>query len=1058
MTFSPLAVIEELKQSSDFEVCHYRHLSSDDAEWGRKITEIGISDTLVTLLREGGINRLFRFQDQAFQRIQARQDTVILAPTGNGKTEAFLLPILSQVDPTEQRVQALLIYPTNALVNDQFRKIEPLSKSLGLRAACFHGGTSQEERQRIFQNPPALLLTNIDIIHANLAKSRAKEHFKQLIRFVRFIVLDEIHTYVGTFGSHAHMILTRLKRILEATPVVISASATLSNASQFVEDFFGPEAELIICQKPRKYSVHVVMVYPNLPFQAAVTAIVRRLNQEQVKTLVFANDHRSSEITVRGLRKEGISAELHRGGLSSSRRRALEEAFREGSIKILVATPTMELGVDIGSLDAIATPIINLTRTLQRIGRAGREGQESLAVVVLRKGDAISEFYYRYPERYFEDRQSLYFEPNNALIIKDQLLAAAADEPLYEREMGDIPFLLEELVAEGLLQRDGTSVRRYFPTVAGDRRLFLFNIRGGARAVEIFDINRNEKIAQRELPMAARELHPGALYSLEGRTYQSQEIDVANGLARVREIQSDQSTTPLYSANAQLSACETKLEIPNLVLEHGPVLVTETVVGYLRRDSDGQKLDQHQIKPIQYTFETEGLSFRFQQALPKERATLLHTLEHLAILSAAQITGGDLREFGGFFGETEGLILYESTPGGNGLTKLLLGRIMPFLQRFQLILEECHHTGQKEDSCPCIFLYYKQNNDLSKSLARTFLNNLLVPLAESMTKLEEDLQPLVGQTRAEILEILNEGPFLLAKQENEVFAHPPMWQVTFSTAQEQALQEFPVDWKQVGTLDKTGLFLPSKVTTTTMDQVTGSASPLLSGKYVAEDGHRVRSRGELLIDNWLYHRGVLHAYERLIQASKDSRMRCDFYIPIVDLYIEYWGLDTPEYLERRQEKEELYRTMGLTLLSVENTDIYDLDACLSKILVRDNSEAIDRSALVAPNVVSIAKALEMRIEGQVPLRGKKIVGMLQSPPAAKTTTSGKPYILLNLQDESGAAIAWAWGDESVENARVALTLSKGDVVEICDARLPPKSYRSAQIWIHQIHSKIRKQA
>jgi len=904
MTFTPLTLVEELKKSPNFDVCYQRRLSSDDAKWGRNITEVDFPRPLITKLQEKGIYRLFEFQDQALQSIRAGKDTVIVAPTANGKTEAFMLPIISRLSSEEKKVQALLIYPTNALINDQFQKIRPLIESVGLGLACFTGDTPPEDRQKIFGTPPSVLLTNIDTIHANLSKSHYKAQFKELLRSVRFIVLDEIHTYVGTFGSHAHMILKRLKRLLETTPVIIGASATVSNAPKFVKDFFGHE-NIITCQKPRKYSLDLAIVYSKIKFKDAVTNIVKKLEREKIKTLVFTNDHKTSEVTIRALQRAGIQAKLHRGGMEPKDRKLIEDKFRCGSLKVLVATPTMELGVDIGSLDAIISPAINFTRTIQRIGRAGREGQESIAIVLLVIGNAISEFYHRFPEKYLEDRQSLYFEPRNFLIQKDQLLAAAADEPLGEQEIEGSHYLLEEMLRDGFLKQDSTS-HRFVLTDKGKARLFQYNIRGGSEAADIRNIETEKEIgAGRQFPMATRELHSGAIYSLEGYTYESISFDMEKRIAWVKPVHTENSTTAHYNVEAQLLKTEETKTSANLVLEYGPVSVTETVIGYYVWDSDGKFVEKKQIDPIKYTFETNGLSFRFDLPLPEKtenREALFHTLAHLAILSGAQITGGELRELGYFFDETGQLILYESTPGGNGLTRLLLSRLEDFLCRLLLILEECEHGTSH---CPCVYLYYcgKGNNNLDRKIARNFLEESLGPLVEDIDKHEE------------------------------------------------------------------GASIPSKEETYQPKSEDYQDAPLASGMFVAEDGHRVRSRGELLIDNWLYRHGILHAYEKVIYDSKDVKMRCDFYLPEDDVYIEYWGLEKEEYQKRRQEKEKLYQKLSLRFFAVENNDIYDLDAHLGRMLAqclrarRHTKDASHETLLREERVQKIMNIVEEIVDG-----------------------------------------------------------------------------------------------
>lgn len=901
----PLKIIEEFKRSQFFEVCDYCHLTSDDAEWGRFITEIDFPPSLIRKLNEIGINRLFKFQDQALQKICSGRDTVILAPTANGKTEAFMLPIISQLalHPEDKCLRVLLIYPTNALIHDQFRKIKSLAECVGLRTACFIGigETPQEDRQEIFRNPPSILLTNIDTIHANLSKSNDKDKFKELIRSTRFIVFDEIHKYVGTFGSHAHMILKRLKRLLESSPVVVGASATLSNAPKFVEDFFGPGTEIITCGKPRKYSLHLAMVYSNIPFQNAITHIVEKLNREKIKTLVFANDHKTSETTVRALQRAGIDAGLHRGGMAPESRRQTEESFRDNSLKVLVATPTMELGVDIGSLDAVISPIINYTRILQRIGRAGREGQESIAIILLRKGDAISEFYHRFPKKFSEDEECLYFEPRNFIIQKDQLLAAAADEPLYEREMEESLPLLEELRRDGFLIRDNTPARRFVITGNGKNRLFQYNIRGASKTAQIIDVDTGIPLGiGREFPMATRELHPGAIYSLEGQTYRSIDLDVKQGVAKVRREQTEQSTVAHYEVEAKLLKTEERKRFADFALELGRVSVTETVVGYYVFDFNGKFLKEEKTNPVEYTFETKGISFQFALPSKEKRATLLHTLAHLTVLSGAQITGGELREFGYFFDESGRFILYESTPGGNGLLGLLLTRLKDFLNRILLILQECQH---EPPDCPCVYLYYcpKRNANLDKRSTRDFLTKLLKPVIENIDKVNEGFKPI-------------EEPFNSVADSLDV--------------------------------------------------------PLMAGAFIADDGHRVRSRGELLIDNWLYYNKILHVYEKPIWDSTGAKMRCDFYLLENKLFIEYWGLETEEYRKRRKEKEKIYQELSLSVANVENKDIYDLEAHLRNMLTHDFHSA--------RNITEVTKSKEKTItEQQYEEKVQKIINIIE---------------------------------------------------------------------------------
>ncbi|MCF6196875.1 MAG: DEAD/DEAH box helicase, partial [Emcibacter sp.] len=337
-------------------------------------------------MKKKGIDNLHKFQEDAYKEILNGENIVVSAPTGMGKTESFLLPIIYAIlqveaNPMERNsVSAIFIYPTKALAADQKNKIEYYCKGLGLKVLVFDGDTPQQDREKLYYKPPDILITNADMIHFHLS---GNFQFQALMKNIRFLVLDEIHLCVGSYGTNVLWIIRRLRRFAAGIQC-IGASATISNAKNFTETIFDRPVKLISAGTARKSDLFLTMLYPkersNISIMADVTS---KFIHYKNKSLVFGNSHKSSEILNMILRQKNIRSDIHRAGLSLSHRKKVEEKFKNNQLDVLVSTPTLELGIDIGNLDSVVSQLTNLTSFVQRIGRAGRSGQESFATLVL---------------------------------------------------------------------------------------------------------------------------------------------------------------------------------------------------------------------------------------------------------------------------------------------------------------------------------------------------------------------------------------------------------------------------------------------------------------------------------------------------------------------------------------------------------------------------------------------------------------------------------------------------------------------------------------------------
>ncbi|MFX1564221.1 MAG: DEAD/DEAH box helicase, partial [Promethearchaeota archaeon] len=300
----PKVVQRILADSANFLV-KYRQFPETAPEPGCMVEDAPIHDKLKAALLGQDVIRLFKFQEEAVEHILAGEDVIITAPTATGKTEAFTLPVLEQIASrrkgwgplraAESRsVQALFIYPTKALARDQAKKLATLAASMDLEIAVLDGDTPKTERQAIYKHPPEILITNPDMLHIHLI--RPQDPMRLLIGSVRHVVLDELHVYVGAFGTNVHFLLRRLQRL--CPPIqLIGASATVSNAKEFAELLFGRSVTAIHCDTGKKGIIHFLMLYPESMSQTTMIApVVQELVRHRFKTLVFANTHRNAEV------------------------------------------------------------------------------------------------------------------------------------------------------------------------------------------------------------------------------------------------------------------------------------------------------------------------------------------------------------------------------------------------------------------------------------------------------------------------------------------------------------------------------------------------------------------------------------------------------------------------------------------------------------------------------------------------------------------------------------------------------------------------------------------
>ncbi len=549
----------------------YRVIREIEPKYGPNTDKLKLDKRLVKELKKNGINRLYKFQHIAIKNIIAGNDTIIEAPTASGKTEAFLVPIIQRIIDSEnargdnqdmytkydddndnqynendkgngdkntknksinkrQHVHAIFVYPTKALAKDQLPKIQNMAKAVNLSADVLDGDTDRQTRNKILNNPPHILVTNFDLLHHQMWR---QTNLSKILRTFRFLVVDEVHTYTGIFGSNVHYVIKRLARIagsnnFEKNVQYIAASATLVNAENFCTKLFDINKITHVRGSGPSRHIEFAMVFPILrrPRRLMVD-LTKKFATSGHQTMTFSNSHRGSELVAIYSQRAGVNINVHRAGLTPKQRSATEKKFKDGKLQAISCTPTLELGIDVGRTDCVVSAPTPINRLIQRIGRAARSGKRHGYAFLVLGDDPISQYYKNHATDYFEDTEQLYIDPHNPYVEECQILAMAHDAPIKCDEMiQQHADTIKQLIMRGELKK------RYDKTIvpnihtSNSQTLVNYNIRGMGESIDI--VYNGTKVGDRVCPIALEELHKGAVYFLAGRSYIVTSFDYPN--------------------------------------------------------------------------------------------------------------------------------------------------------------------------------------------------------------------------------------------------------------------------------------------------------------------------------------------------------------------------------------------------------------------------------------------------------------------------------------------------------------------------------------------------
>ncbi|MDE2881903.1 MAG: DEAD/DEAH box helicase [Acidobacteriota bacterium] len=549
--------------------------------------------------RRRGVEALYSHQREVLDRVEAGEDVAAVTPTASGKTLCYNAPVLNRI-LREPDARALYLFPTKALSQDQKKEILDLKDLLGedVRADVYDGDTPGDARRSI-RTRAHIVVTNPDMLHAGILPHHTK--WAKLFENLRFVVIDEMHTYRGVFGSHLANLLRRLRRVCAhygAAPRFILSSATIANPRELAEGLTERPISLVDrsgAPRPERFFLfyNPPVVNPELGIRRSAMGETRRIAggflKGNLQTIVFARSRTQTEVLVKYLKQDietrpdrSDRIRGYRGGYLPKKRREIEDGIKNGSVLGVVSTNALELGIDIGSLDVavISGYPGTIASTWQQAGRAGRRGGTAAAVLVA-NSTPINQFVIQHPDYFFEGTPERgLINPENLQVLIEHLKCAAFELPFRKGEkFGDenLEELLGVLEEERILYRAGD---RWFWT-ADSYPANSVSLRSiSSDNFVVHDRESGRVIAEVDFVSAHSTLHEKAIYMLESDTYYVEQLDHQERRAEVRPIESDYYTDAVTHTKVTiLDAFEAAPE-PSTPAAHGEVHVVKQVVGF----------------------------------------------------------------------------------------------------------------------------------------------------------------------------------------------------------------------------------------------------------------------------------------------------------------------------------------------------------------------------------------------------------------------------------------------------------------------------------------------
>ncbi|WP_229790958.1 DEAD/DEAH box helicase [Zhihengliuella salsuginis] len=714
-----------------------------------------------------GIHEPWLHQVQAAMAAESGEHVIVATGTASGKSLAYQLPAVNRIltagEASANGDGAVVLYlaPTKALAADQLEAVASL-RLPQVRASTYDGDTGQGERRWIREHAN-FILANPDMLHYGILPNHAwwSRFFKRLA----FVVVDEAHSYRGVFGSHVANLLRRLRRVCEhygADPVFIGASATSaepdesfgrligSPATAVTHDFSPRGAKTVALWEPPLTDLLGENGAPRRRTSIAETSdLMANLMCEQVRTISFIKSRRGAE-TISSITQSMLDevdpalrgrVAAYRSGYLPEERRELERRLRTGELLGIASTPALELGIDVSGLDAVLVAGWPGTRAsfYQQIGRAGRAGQDALAVFIA-SDDPLDTYLVHHPEAIFDTPvEATVFDPLNPYVLGPHLCAAAAEQPLRPEDVElfgpTAQELLDQLVERGYLRRRPSGWYWTHPESAAA----MVSLRAdGGGPVSIIDFETGALLGTMDSPQTHYQAHPDAVYVHQGASYVVEELNEQDHCVLVRRANPNYYTQARDITTVEVLEEAVSRDWGSVRVHFGDVRVTTQVVGFQRKSvSSNEILGEEPLELEPRDLHTKAVWFTISEAdmlsaglVAGDIPGALHAAEHAAIGLLPLVASSDRWDIGGvstaIHADTESptIFVYDGHPGGAGFVERGYQKAADWLSATLEAIRAC----ECETGCPSCVQSPKcgnKNNPLSKAGAETLLERIL---------------------------------------------------------------------------------------------------------------------------------------------------------------------------------------------------------------------------------------------------------------------------------------------------------------------------------------------
>lgn len=709
-------VTEYIKNSRFAEYISFEHIFD-----GKNADSVSLDRVASPIIREAlkdtGIESLYTHQAESYDAVRSGKNVLITTPTASGKSLCYNLPIIEDIYH-DRNVTALYLFPLKALGHDQRRSLDdflsyvPLSG--GIKTAVVDGDTDKKLRRKIQKDRPNIIFSNPDIIHYSVLPKR--DEWSDFLSGLKYIVVDELHTYRGIFGNHVYNLFARFMRLFPNVQI-ISCSATIGNPLELAETMFGREFTHIEKSGAPQGKRHFMMISPDIPLVTMAGFLLKTNIEAGLKTICFTKSRKQTERIFANLLNAdpgyAKTVSSYRAGFLPEERREIEKDLSEGRLKAVVTTSAFELGIDIGGVDCtvLAGYPGSLMSLWQRAGRSGRRGTDSL-IIMIAGNDALDQYYVKHPQKLYESAfENVVLDTENENVNKAHIKCAAYEKPISvdEEYYHKNKELIDRLAIESGLFVD-ESGKTFFTLAKYPYMDVDLRMAGDSYAIHC----GNTLIATSSGRRAYMENFAGAVYMHRGNNFLIKSVDKAKKEIQAEPFHGNYYTMPNTVKQTMVEKTIRERKTHGISACFCGLKVTEQLAGFSKISTKtGEKMADVELDESPISFVTKGMYVVVPDAVKKivEDAGYnfmgsIHAFEHAMIsviptfcLAARDDVGGISYPFHPQL-QSSAVFMYDAYPGGIGINERVYGMIDKLMERTLELVREC----DCESGCPaCIY-------------------------------------------------------------------------------------------------------------------------------------------------------------------------------------------------------------------------------------------------------------------------------------------------------------------------------------------------------------------